>query len=506
MTGLLLRVPLFVTLLGVVSIGMILPAAHAVALNMHRVSQPFFYGAILFGVLTALLGLATLDAKSTRPARDQLLTLFGTFLLLPLVLAVPFREALPDASFLNVYFEMVSSLTTTGASVFDAPGRLVGPLHLWRGMTAWFGGFLVLVAAASILAPMDLGGFEVLRPLRNTAASSPSEHFRRQVDPKERVLRISGEIFPVYLFVTVLLWVLLMTNGAQPFVALMLALATLSTSGILPGGTLSTAEVGISVEVCLFVFMLIAVSRQTLQNDFNRAFLPRLIDDREMRLMTFFVVLLPLALFFRHWIGAFEVSDEANIYVGLKALWGGFFTVLSFLTTTGFVSTDWSAARDWSGLPTPGLILAGLSIVGGGVATTAGGVKLLRVYALYKHGVREMGRLVHPNSIGSAGKLGREVRREGAFVAWIFFMLFAITVAAVMSLLAFFGLTFNETLVFAISSLSTTGPLAQVVLDGSLSYSALETGPKLVLCAAMILGRLETLAIIALFNPDFWRV
>ncbi|NNK78790.1 MAG: TrkH family potassium uptake protein, partial [Litoreibacter sp.] len=181
------------------------------------------------------------------------------------------------------------------------------------------------------------------------------------------------------------------------------------------------------------------------------------------------------------------------------------FTVLSFLTTTGFISGGWAEARSWSGLPTPGLILAGLAIFGGGVATTAGGVKLLRVYALYKHGVREMGRLVHPNSIGSEGRLGREVRREGAFVAWIFFMLFALTIAVVMLMLAATGLSFEEAMVFAVASFSTTGPLAEVVLDGSLSYVTLSPMAKLVLSAAMVLGRLETLAIIALLNPDFWR-
>ena len=63
---------------------------------------------------------------------------------------------------------------------------------------------------------------------------------------------------------------------------------------------------------------------------------------------------------------------------------------MSFLTTTGFVSEHWLDAQAWSGLPTPGLILLGLALIGGGVATTAGGVKLLRVFALYQNGAREM--------------------------------------------------------------------------------------------------------------------
>ena len=80
--------------------------------------------------------------------------------------------------------------------------------------------------------------------------------------------------------------------------------------------------------------------------------------------------------------------------------------------------------------------MLGLAMFGGGVATTAGGVKLLRVFALFKHGQREMERLVQPSSIGGAGQLARRFRRQGAFIAWIFFMLFAISIAAVTALLA----------------------------------------------------------------------
>ena len=123
-------------------------------------------------------------------------------------------------------------------------------------------------------------------------------------------------------------------------------------------------------------------------------------------------------------------GDQGNSASRSAALWGGLFTALSFLTTTGFVSADWDAAQGWSGLPTPGLILMGLAMFGGGVATTAGGVKLLRVYALYKHGRREMRAAGPPAApIGGGRSSRRRIRREGAFIAWIFFMLFALSIA-----------------------------------------------------------------------------
>jgi len=239
----------------------------------------------------------------------------------------------------------------------------------------------------------------------------------------------------------------------------------------------------------IFMFLFLAISRQMFTNEAGLPFVQRLRQDREVRITVLIVSFLPLALFLRHWVGALDDLGEGDVMSALRAFWGGLFTVLSFL------------------LPTPGLVLAGLAIVGGGAATTAGGVRLLRVYALYKHGTREMGRLVHPSSIGSAGALGRNVRREGAFIAWIFFMLFGISIAAVILALTATGLEFEAATSFAIAALSTTGPLVDISLTGedAVGYAALTGAAKSVLIAAMVVGRLETLAIIALFNPDFWR-
>ncbi|MEM6596297.1 MAG: potassium transporter TrkG, partial [Pseudomonadota bacterium] len=292
---------------------------------------------------------------------------------------------------------------------------------------------------------------------------------------------------------------------ATPFLALNLAMSTIATSGITPSGGLNPWQVRIYAEIVIFIFLFMAVSRQTFTNETGLPIWKRLEQDRELRIALIFVTLLPAALFLRHWLGAFEGQGQDDIYKALRAFWGALFTVLSFLTTTGFASHDWEAARAWSGLPTPGLLLAGLAIIGGGVATTAGGIKLLRVYALYKHSTREMGRLVHPNSVGGAGKLGRSIRREGAQIAWVFFMLFAISVAAVIFLLSLTGLNFEAASAFAISALSTTGPLADVALEGEIMYSDLSHTAQAILIAAMVLGRLEALAVIALFNPDFWR-
>ncbi len=499
----LMRLPLMVVLMGITSLAMLLPALFAVMLDQHRISQPFFYGAVLFGTLSTLVGLATANHKPLNAARSQLTTLVSAYLILPAMMAVPFREAIGDVSYFNAYFEMLSSLTTTGASIFEIDGRLSDPLHLWRAIVGWMGGFFILLTGIAVMAPLNLGGFEVMRA--GHRADTKTEQMIQSADMSERLVRYCEKLLPIYIGATFILWLALILSGTRAFTALCLAMSTLSTSGIVPDEGSTTLSLGVIPETLIFVFLILAITRQTFTDDYRIAVIKGLRFDRELRLAFWVVLSVTLAMFLRHWVGAFDVDEEDNFFAALSALWGALFTVMSFLTTTGFVSQEWDAARAWSALPTPGLIFAGLAMLGGGVATTAGGVKLLRVYALYKNGVRELEQLIHPSSIGNAGWMGRELRRDGAFVAWIFFMLFGLSVAAVIVLLTVTGLDFEAAVAFGIAALSTTGPLADMVTGNTLTYASLPALPKTILMIAMVVGRLETLAFIALFNPDFWR-
>ena len=147
----------------------------------------------------------------------------------------------------------------------------------------------------------------------------------------------------------------------------------------------------------------------------------------------------------------------------------------------------------------------GLALIGGGVATTAGGVKLLRVFALIINGMREVDRLVHPSSVGRSGLVSRRTRREGSFIAWVFFMIFAITLSGTTVAFAAFGLTFEQSLVMSVASLSNCGPLVSVVDAGRMSLIDLGPGPKVIAAIAMVMGRLELLALVVILTPDLWR-
>ena len=538
--GFVLRLPLIVILAGIGALAMVLPGLYAHAQDLHKIGSIFLGCAGLFFLLSVILALSTADEPEGPRARSVLLTMLGTMAILPAMLAVPFSLALPDTGFFNAWWEMVSCLTTTGASLYSAE-LLAPPLHLWRAMVGWMGGLFMLVAAVALLAPLRVGGFEIL-----AMPYGRGERFERlprsadgrtmmmpmavpvlqteMADPVHRVIRAGRMVLPLYAGLTGLMWVALLMLGESGLVALTRAMGTLSTSGISPVSGPAGQGSGIAGEVVIFLFLIPALSRRFWPGGGELKVSARLLDDPELRMAAGAVLLVSLLLFARHFFDAIGVSPTGAAGVletldsAASAAWGGIFTGLSYLTTTGWNSMEWQGARNWSGLSSPGLMLAGLAMMGGGVATTAGGVKLLRVYALARHSERELEKIVHPSSIGGGGMMARRLRREGAYLAFIFFMLFATTLAVVVMMISVQEIEFDSATILSIAALTNTGPLAGAipltpVFQGSAGmagapwqgWAGLPAVTKAILAGGMIIGRLETLVILALLSPEYWR-
>lgn len=501
----ILDLPVLVILLGISALAMFLPAAHAVVMRDHEIGRAFFYSGTILLVLSGMIGLATANHRPRNAARSHLMALAMAYLVLPLALALPFDQAIPDTSYVNAWFEMLSSFTTTGASLYDQPERLAPSLHLWRALVGWLGGFFILVMAMAVLAPLNLGGLEVVTGRTPGRGDLQSGIVTRVADPSERLTRFTVILLPAYAGLTAALWVLLLMLGDDGMGALCRAMGTLSTSGIVCDSGRAGGQAGVAGEAAMAAFFVFALSRRTLPGSFVTGRHEPLLRDPELRLAGVIVAVVVITLFLRHWLAAFQLADGTDLPGVGSAVWGSAFTALSYLTTTGYVSQEWSDVRLWSGLQSPGLILLGLAIVGGGVATTAGGVKLFRVYALFRHGERELEKLVHPNSVGGSGQSARRLRREGAYLAWIFFMLFAMSIAVGVGALALAGIDFENGLILTLAALTTTGQLAQTAGASPISYAGLSDAAKLILAGAMVLGRVEMLALLALVVPSGWR-
>ncbi|WP_170788678.1 TrkH family potassium uptake protein [Ruegeria lacuscaerulensis] len=502
--GLVRRLPLFLLIWAIAALSMWIPAIYALVLDDHDTSRSFFYSGFLGLFIVAIIALASSNRVPRRGTLGQLAVLLACFTVLPLYLAIPLHDALGNTTFLNAYFDMVSALTTTGADLFPDPDRLNAPLHFWRAQVGWMGGLLMWISAAAILAPLSLGGFEVTargQPGRPVSGVAQSE----KVDPRGRLIRVARTLTPIYAGLTLVICLLLLIAGEQGLTAICHAMSTMATSGISPVGGMEGAQAGITGEAILFLFLFFALSRLTFSTDTATTGYSRLDKDPEFRIGLMIVGAVAALLFVRVWLGVNEIGNRLEPMQAVNVIWGMLFTGLSFLTTAGFESANWNDAQQLSGLGTPGLILMGIALIGGGVATTAGGVKLLRVFALYLNGAREIDRLIYPSSVSGVGGGNRRIQSDGAFIAWIFLMMFALTAALFNMLLAAMGAGFEQAMVLTVAALSTTGPLIELATDVPLRLIDLSSNAKLTMCAAMVIGRLETLAIIALITPTLWR-
>lgn len=480
---------------------MLIPALHGLSLHDEATARPYFYTSLMMFAASALVAIATAGTPTERWVRSQLLSLVGIFLLLPIVLAVPVQIS-ASTTFMSAYVEMVSAITTTGLPVLDVD-RLNETQELWRALVAWAGGFVMWTAAIAVFAPLNLGGFEVTQRGRSLSRANAASW--QSVMDDLRVYGAAKDLLPIYAGLTGAFAIALIGGGRPPVEAFILASSALSTSGyvLADGGVLDGP---VWEEIILFGALIFGVSRATYDQSVVDGRAHNRWLDPELRLAIVLVSSVSVLLFFRHFLGAFDTPAQANSFVsGLMALWGMVFTALSFLTTTGFVSEHWQGAQTWSGLKTSGLILMGLSLVGGGVATTAGGVKLLRIYALFKHSRREIDKLILPSAIGRRGSVDRKMRHEGAQIAWVFFMLFAVSLGVMILFLTFLDVGFEDALVLSIAALANCGPLVMAATERPIDVLTLSTAAKSTLAIAMVLGRLELLALIALFNPEFWR-
>lgn len=499
---------ILLVLVAVTAVAMIIPAAVGFTLREHESARAFLYSAALLGSFTALIYLAN---KSRRP-KDRLIShpffvLSAAYVILPLLMAIPLTEAVPGLRFADAWFEMLSGFTTTGATVLDGmlDGAVPRSVHLWRGITGWLGGLFVLVYVIAILAPMNMGGFEVLAVRNERRMAGPALSKQLMIDystgatPDDTLQRLRlqiGLIAPLYAGFTLLLWVALSMAGNPPLVALILAMSALSTSGIVPGAGWEVAPLTGVTEALLAGFLLLGLSR-TFWLAGAREHGARL-NLRQIEIAFAAVLLVGLcALFVLTY--AFH-GEGGGVSTFARELWSVVFNGLSFLTTTGFISSGTDLQDGFFAGPA-GIVLLGLALIGGGVATTAGGLKLMRVFALMWQARYELEHLVHPAGVGGDGAHMRGLRTEGAFSAWLFLLIFILGLGVVMAALTVLGTTMEDALTYAVAALTTTGPLVHIAGSVSLTWSELGDAQRAVLGAGMVLGRLEFLLLLSVLWP-----
>ena len=488
--------PLLFHIFGLACSLMFVIAAFALFTNLFREARIFFYIG-LTGILVlslVILGTTNRDLKET--GVSQLFSLILSFIFLPLFLAFPTWIIFPNINWFDAYLDMVSAFTTTGFPVLEKE-NLSPPVHLWRALVAWFGGGLIWIAAFVILLPVNFGGLEIFSNEQN------SKNSNRKLTLDERsstLIKVSKKLIPIYLGLTVALWGCLTSFGTDGYTSLIRALSVVSTSGISGPEKFELDGAGFKGELIIVFFLLLAISNNIIKIFYKQFSLKGIFSDKEIRL-GLFITLSATILF------TLKQMSVGDLYIGLvgsfgnlfRIIWGNFFTVFSFITTNGYVSAFWDPSLVSVDLSYAVIILMGLSLFGGGVATTAGGIKLLRIAILFSAFSNETGKLLHPSSVAVKNNYFKDIKMS-VFMAWIFFMLFMVSTAILTIILTVFESRFEDAIVLAVACLTTTGPIIEIVELENFLIIDLPIFSKIALIIGMVLGRLEILVALSLIT------
>jgi trk system potassium uptake protein TrkH len=405
-------------------------------------------------------------------------TVLGTFGAAPLLLADSITMSLTDA-----VFESVSGLTTTGATVLTNLDELPKSILYYRQQLQWLGGMGIIVLAVAVLPMLGVGGMQLYR------AETPGPVKDRKLTP--RITETAKALWYVYLAFTSACAVSYMLAGMGWFDALCHAFSTVAIGGF------STHDLSIgyfdsaAIDLVAIVFMFLAGINFSLHFFAWRYVSVRhYLLDTEFRaystILAALVVLVIAGLFFH---GAYSNASETVI--------NGLFQAVSIATTTGFTTANYAS---WPAAIPVALIFA--SFIGGCAGSTAGGIKVIRCLLIYKQGVREITRLVHPSAeipvkLGSGAVPVRVVD-----AVWGFFSVYIVIFVALMLALMVSGLDQITAFSAVAATLNNLGPGLGDVSSGFMSLS--DPG-KWVSIASMLLGRLEIFTLLVLITPTFWR-
>jgi trk system potassium uptake protein TrkH len=463
---------------------MAVPAA--VSFFMEDAAQHAYDEAIAI-TLAAGFGIwaATRYDRRELQSRDGFLLVALVWTVLPAFATLPLLFFLPGLSFTDAYFETVSGLTTTGATVLSGLDSLPPSINFWRMFLVWVGGMGVVVLAVAILPLLGVGGSQMFK------AETPGPMKDAKLTP--RIAETAKGLWGVYALITLACIVGLKLAGMTWFDATVHSFSTMGLGGFAAYDASFAFWNSPAIEAVTIFFMLAAgINFGTHFLAFRRRELSPYRTDPEAWI---FLLVVIGSCFGISW---FLLGNHvyADFWTALRF---ASFNVVSIATTTGFSNTDYNQWPVFA--PVWMLFLCCFATCSG---STGGGIKMVRAVIMVKQALRELQRIVHPRAYIPVKLAGTAIENNIVFAVLAFMLVYGGTVILLTMLLAASGLDIVSALSAIIACVNNTGPgLAQV---GPASTYAVLTDFQTWLCTiAMLLGRLELMTLLVVFTPGFWR-
>ena len=483
------------------------------ALLHHNVNPAARWSVAASGLIGGLLGFGLwwTGRKAGRHLgrREALLLVAVTWLVGAAFAGLPFllwaywpgTDAAPDhpfGNFVNCYFESMSGLTTAGATILSDIESVPPSLLLWRSFTQWIGGLGIVVLFVAVLPSLGVGG----KRLFQIEAPGPApEGLQPQIRQTARVLLY------IYLGLTVAEILALLVAGMSFFDAVCHTFTTIATAGFSTKNASIGAYDSQAIEIILIVFMVLSAVNFGLYFALLRRRYGTVLRDPELR--TFLILLVAgatvITLCLLRWPMTVTTGDPIPVGTA-SAIRYGVFTTAAIGTTTGYTSCDfdtWPFAAK--------AVLVALMFVGGSAGSTAGGIKVIRIWIAFKVLLSEIERVFRPHVVRPV-RVGRTVLDDALKLGTISYVLGMLLLFAVGSFCVMVFERFNPTETCdyttaagaSIACLFTIGP-GLAMVGAVENYGWMTNYSKILLALWMALGRLEIFAIIVLLTPRFWR-
>ncbi len=396
--------------------------------------------------------------------------------------ALPFAFSGLDLSYTDAFFEAMSGVTTTGSTIMTNLAQVPPGLLIWRALLQWLGGIGILVMTIAVLPVLQVGGMQLFR-LEATARPD-------LVLP--RATRLIATIGAIYLALTLACTGLYWMFGMTGFEAVAHAMTTISTAGFSTREDSIGAFASPAIDITAMVFMILGSLPFLLYLRAVRGDLAALLRDSQVQWFLAVVVLAVMAVFLWLWL-------ENGLPAGISLRYASF-NVVSVVTGTGYSTADYWL---WGSFAVAMFFL--LMFTGGCSSSTTTGIKIFRYQVLYQTARAQLGRLLQPHGVFVPYFNGRPIPEEVQFSVMAFFFVYVLAFAVLATALGLTGLDFLTAVSGAATALANVGPgLGEQIGPGG-TFAQLPDAAKWLLCAGMLLGRLELFTVLILFAPSFWR-
>ena len=397
--------------------------------------------------------------------------------------SLPFLLSPEEFSVSEAFFESMSGITTTGATVITDLDNSPKSILLWRALMQWLGGIGIIVMAITILPLLKVGGMQLFK------MEGPDS--TEKILP--RTIEVASIIILTYLTLTMLCGFFYWSFGMSIFDSVAHAMTTIATGGFSTHNDSIGFFKNSNIEIVASIFIVLGSIPFISYLKFIRGNKKIFFQDVQIRGLIYLLLISVVIMF----LYLLLINYESNFLDKIRI---SSFNVISILSGTGYVTDDFGLWGKFSLI-----FFLFLMFVGGCAGSTACGIKIFRLQMLFIFLTNQVKKLIYPNSIIITKYNNQTISDSfiNSVILFIFSFLFIFFLIAM--LLSISGLNFLTAISGAASAISNVGPGLGDVIGPNGNYKAIPDVSKWILSAGMLLGRLELFAVLVLFFPSFWR-